>query len=60
MQPDFTSEMSTCPITKAEMVSGEYEMTLISDNGNDDPVAFQRDFTITAGPQQTVIVRAEP
>ncbi|KAL1303725.1 hypothetical protein AAFC00_007071 [Neodothiora populina] len=54
LQPDYTSEMSTCPLEKSDMTSGEYEMTIISNNGDGDPIAYQRDFEITAGVQQTV------
>lgn len=48
--------MSTCPLEKSQMVTGEYEMTIISNNGDAEPIAYQRDFSITAGPQQTVTV----
>ena len=58
LQPDYTSELSLCPeLTKNEMVTGDYELTLLSNNGDGDPFANQRDFYVSAGPQQTVTVR---
>lgn len=56
LDPDYTSEMSTCPIEKDQMTSGEWGLIVISNNGNGDPIAYERDFYITAGPQATVTV----
>lgn len=40
------------------MVSGDWDITIISNNGDGDPIAYQAEFYITAGPQQTVTVCA--
>ena len=52
--PDYTPEMSTCPITKNQMFSGEWIIVVLGNNDDDDSFAYQRNINITAGPQQTV------
>lgn len=54
--PDDTSMISTCPIAKSELTSGNYILILLGNNAAGEPFAAQRDFVITAGPQQTVTV----
>lgn len=56
LEPDFTSELSTCPIEQEDMYSGIWSLLILSNNGNGDPIAYERDFTLTVGPQQTVTV----
>lgn len=56
LQPDLVPEMTTCLIEKDQMVSGEYDLTLISNNGDGAPFGNVRSFTITASPQETVTV----
>lgn len=51
--------MSTCPLEKDQVTSGEWELIVIGNNGaaaTDAPIAFVRTFSISAGPQQTVSV----
>ncbi|PVI01680.1 hypothetical protein DM02DRAFT_654286 [Periconia macrospinosa] len=53
LTPDDTNQLSTCPELKSQMKSGNYSLVLFSNNGNGDPIAFQRDFYVSAGPQST-------
>ncbi|GAB7362706.1 hypothetical protein MBLNU230_g3013t1 [Neophaeotheca triangularis] len=52
--PDDTSMISTCPISKSDITSGNYILLLLGNNGDGQPFAAQRDFVITAGEQETV------
>ncbi|KAF2137676.1 uncharacterized protein K452DRAFT_301847 [Aplosporella prunicola CBS 121167] len=57
LQPDDTDQMSTCPILKNQLVSGDWSIIIISNNGDDgEPIAYQRDFSLNVGPQSTTIV----
>ena len=40
--PDDTPEMSTCPIQKSQMVSGEYLILIMGNNGDGNPFAYER------------------
>ncbi|KAF2401544.1 hypothetical protein EJ06DRAFT_581652 [Trichodelitschia bisporula] len=51
--PDFTNELATCPVTKGGLVSGEYLLLLLGNNGADAPFAYQRQFSLDVGPQAT-------
>ncbi|KAK1814195.1 hypothetical protein LTR12_011393 [Friedmanniomyces endolithicus] len=52
--PDDTRQMSTCPVLKSQMSSGNWSILTLGNNGNGDPFSYQRDFTLQVGPQQTV------
>ncbi|KAK0944686.1 hypothetical protein LTR29_003913 [Friedmanniomyces endolithicus] len=52
--PDDTRQMSTCPVLKSQMSSGNWSILTLGNNGNEDPFSYQRDFTLQVGPQQTV------
>jgi len=54
--PDDTPEMSTCPIQKDEMVSGEYLILITGNNGDGNPFAWERDIQLDCGPQATSTV----
>lgn len=54
--PDLTPETSTCDIEKDQMVSGTWGLILISNNGDGDPLAVQRTFSLTVGTQVTATV----
>lgn len=54
--PDDTPEMSTCPIQKNQMVSGEYLILITGNNGDGNPFAYQRDIELDCGPQATSTV----
>ena len=41
--------MSTCPLDKDQLYSGAWSVILISNNGNGDPIAYERDFSLTVG-----------
>jgi hypothetical protein len=57
MTPSGTDVWSKCPIDKAHMKSGDWSIVIMSDNGGEEPVAFERDFRLEVGPQETVYVR---
>ncbi|OCK85972.1 hypothetical protein K432DRAFT_285796 [Lepidopterella palustris CBS 459.81] len=54
--PDDTPEMSTCPILKDQMVTGEYLILILGNNGDGNPFAYERDITLDCGPQATSTV----
>ncbi|KAK5118218.1 hypothetical protein LTR85_008198 [Meristemomyces frigidus] len=54
--PDGVSQAPTCPIEKSQLVSGNYSLLTIGNNGNGNPFAYQRDFNLTVGQQQTAMV----
>lgn len=60
LTPDDTPETITCPIDKDQLYSGDWSLIIISNNGNCAPIAFERDFSLSVGPQSTVTVSAEP
>ncbi|KAK6438866.1 hypothetical protein LTR95_004930 [Oleoguttula sp. CCFEE 5521] len=51
--PDDVNRMSTCPIMKSQISSGMWSILALGNNANGNPFAWQRDFTLTAAPQQT-------
>lgn len=57
LQPDNTPQLVTCPVNKNELVDGDYSLLILSNNGECDPIAYQRDFILAVGPQQTETVR---
>ncbi|TKA37616.1 hypothetical protein B0A54_11700 [Friedmanniomyces endolithicus] len=56
MTPDDTPETITCPLDKDQLYSGDWSLLILSNNGNCDPIDFERDFSLSVGPQQTVTV----
>jgi hypothetical protein len=48
--------LSICPIRKNQLVSGNWSIIIISDNGDGVPLAAQRDFILSVGPQSTSTV----
>ncbi|KXT00499.1 hypothetical protein AC578_4084 [Pseudocercospora eumusae] len=54
--PDLVSQMSTCPITKDEMTSGDWSIIAIGNNGDGSPFGWQRDFYLTVGIPQTTTI----
>ncbi|OCK73552.1 hypothetical protein K432DRAFT_312580 [Lepidopterella palustris CBS 459.81] len=56
LQPDDTDEMSTCPLEKSQLFSGPWSVLILSNNGNGDPIAYERDFSLDVGPQSTSTV----
>ncbi|KAF2203974.1 hypothetical protein GQ43DRAFT_410463 [Delitschia confertaspora ATCC 74209] len=53
LTPDDSDMLSTCPITKSQLFSGFWTVVVFSNNGNSDPIAYQRDFSLSVGPQST-------
>ncbi|KAG9588769.1 hypothetical protein KCU86_g10178, partial [Aureobasidium melanogenum] len=54
LQPDDTTELSTCPMDKNEMWSGDWSVLIISNNGDGDPIAYERDFYLSVGIPSTI------
>jgi hypothetical protein len=52
--PDNAPELATCPVHKDEIASGDFLIIAVGNNGNGTPFAYQREFNISAGPQQTI------
>jgi hypothetical protein len=44
------------PLNKTQLATGEWSIIILSNNGNGDPIAYQRDFSLTVGPQSTATV----
>lgn len=51
--PSDTPETVTCPLDKDQLTSGDWSLLIISNNGDGTPIAYERDFSLTVGPQQT-------
>lgn len=57
LQPDDTTQTSTCPNLKNQLWTGAWSIIVISNNGDDGaPIAFQRDFQLEVGTPSTAIV----
>jgi hypothetical protein len=41
---------------KNQLVTGAWSVIMISNNGNGEPIAYERDFNLTVGPQLTTTV----
>ncbi|KAK7530058.1 hypothetical protein IWX49DRAFT_513656 [Phyllosticta citricarpa] len=52
--PDDVSQLSTCPIFKSQMFSGEWKLLLLGNNGpKNASFAYERDLFLTVGEQIT-------
>ncbi|KAL1621324.1 hypothetical protein SLS56_009264 [Neofusicoccum ribis] len=51
--PDDTPQLSTCPILKNQMFSGDWLIVVFGNNGDDDSFAWQRELFLTVGDQVT-------
>jgi hypothetical protein len=56
LQPADTYQMSTCPLKKDSLWSGAWSVVIISNNGQADPIAYQRDFVLSVGKPVTSTV----
>lgn len=56
LTPGDTDMLSTCPLKKDQLVTGNWSVIVISNNGNGVPLAAQRDFMLSVGPQLTSTV----
>jgi hypothetical protein len=54
LTPDYTPETVTCnDWPQDKLYSGDWSLVVISNNGNADPIAFQRDFALSVGTPTT-------
>jgi hypothetical protein len=51
--PNDVSQISTCPILKSQIMSGNWSILTLGNNGDGNPFAVERDFVLTAGKQKT-------
>ncbi|KAF2264477.1 hypothetical protein CC78DRAFT_533076 [Lojkania enalia] len=51
--PADTPQLSTCPILKSQMVSGDWMVLVLGNNDDGFPFAWQRDISLDVGPQVT-------
>ena len=56
LQPDDTPQLVTCPLNKNELFDGEWSILVLSNNGGCEPIAYQREFYLSVGPQQTTTI----
>ncbi|KAF1977464.1 hypothetical protein BU23DRAFT_596376 [Bimuria novae-zelandiae CBS 107.79] len=56
LTPENTDMLSTCPLLKNQLVSGNWSIIIISNNGDGEPLAAQRDFKLSVTPQLTSTV----
>ncbi|GAB7364427.1 hypothetical protein MBLNU230_g4968t1 [Neophaeotheca triangularis] len=57
LTPDDTPRLVNCTtFPKNELYSGDWTLLIISNNGDGDPLANQRDFSLEVGPQSTETV----
>lgn len=49
LQPDDTIQLSTCPMDKDQLWTGDWSVLVISNNGDADPIAYERDFYLSVG-----------
>lgn len=56
LTPDDTPELVTCPLDKDQLTSGDWSLIIISNNGDACPIAYERDFSMTVGEQQTATI----
>ena len=54
LQPDDVIELSTCPLDKDQMWTGDWSVLIISNNGDGDPIAYERDFYLSVGLPSTI------
>lgn len=55
--PAYTPETVTCSDwPQDKLYSGDWSLVVISNNGDGDPIAYQRDFSLTVGTPTTVTV----
>jgi hypothetical protein len=55
LQPNDVAQLSTCPMDKNQLWSGDWSVLIISNNGDADPIAYERDFYLTVGVPATAV-----
>ncbi|KAK6005037.1 hypothetical protein QM012_007816 [Aureobasidium pullulans] len=57
LTPAYTPETVTCSDwPQDKLYSGDWSLVVISNNGDGDPIAYQRDFSLTVGTPTTVTI----
>lgn len=56
--PDLQSQMSTCPILKSQLATGDWSILILGNNGDGSPFAWERDFYVSVGIPQTTTTTA--
>ncbi|KAI6840977.1 hypothetical protein KC340_g2595 [Hortaea werneckii] len=51
--PDNTTQVSTCPVQHGQLMTANYSIITLGNNGNGNPFAVQRDFVLNVGRQET-------
>ncbi|TKX23282.1 hypothetical protein C1H76_4349 [Elsinoe australis] len=54
LTPSDVNQVSTCPTLKNQLVTGEWSVLIISNNGNGTPIAYERDLYLTVGVPTTI------
>lgn len=58
LQPDDTLQMSTCPLNKNELWTGDWSVIILSNNADNGwPIAYMRDFALKVDYPTTTTVR---
>ncbi|KJX92684.1 hypothetical protein TI39_contig5832g00023 [Zymoseptoria brevis] len=52
-QPDDIKQLSTCPVNKNDLHTGSWGVVIISNNGDAEPIAFDRRFSLVVGEPAT-------
>ncbi|KAK4893905.1 hypothetical protein LTR27_007711 [Elasticomyces elasticus] len=55
LTPEDTEQLSSCPIEKNQLESGDWSILIISNNGDSCPIAYERDFYLSVGVPSTVL-----
>ncbi|KAF2739762.1 hypothetical protein EJ04DRAFT_559663 [Polyplosphaeria fusca] len=53
LTPPNTNQLSSCPILKSQLSSGPWSILVLSNNTGGEPIAYERDFTLSVGVQST-------
>jgi hypothetical protein len=54
--PDNTAQLSTCPITKDQMTTGNWSIITMGNNNNGTAFAWQRNFYLSVGVPETTTI----
>lgn len=56
LRPDDFTQVSSCEQLKNQLSDGEWSILILSNNGpNGEPIAYERDFVLSVGPQITIM-----
>jgi len=54
LTPDYTPQTINCTsVLESGMQSGDWSLLIISNNGDGDPISYERDFSLDVGAQET-------